>query len=98
MKEITDFLALPPSEKTADEALKIKAVEGIGDWKSFEKSSVEKTSKKRWESLSAPTIERLDPIVKDTLARAGYDLIENNSDDQKRRQELAMMLMQAQDK
>ncbi|MBU0859594.1 MAG: sulfotransferase, partial [Alphaproteobacteria bacterium] len=96
MKRITDFLGLPASAMNADSVLGKKSVDGIGDWKSYKKIKVETGSVNRWQSLPAAAIDRLAPIVAETLAAAGYPALDTGSaEDAQRRRELAQMMMKA---
>jgi hypothetical protein len=97
MKKITDFLGISPLAGDSSALLEKKTVDGIGDWKSYQKSKVETASVARWQQqLPAPAIDRLAPIVNEVLARAGYPAVSSGSnEDARRRQELAMMMMQA---
>lgn len=101
LRKITDFLGLAPSAQDASMILGNgggkKSVDGIGDWKSFKKTKVEKSSIARWrKELPDTAVQALAPIVNPVLARAGYEQIETESDeDARRRQEIAMMMMQA---
>lgn len=97
MKKITDFLGIAPAPMEAASVLGKKKVDGIGDWKSYQKTKVETASVARWQQqLPAPALDRLAPIVNETLVAAGYPAVNSGSDeDARRRQELAMMMMQA---
>lgn len=100
MKRMTDFLGLPESTRSAADILGAgdkKAVDGIGDWKSYKKTKVETGSIARWErQLPDAAIQDLAPIVNPVLERTGYPLVDTESDDEaRRRRELAMMMMQA---
>ncbi len=98
LKKITDFLKLPALPKAAD-ILANKTLDGIGDWKSYKKTKMETAAVGRWsQQLPDATIEALAPIVNPALVRAGYEAVSAGSaEDQKRRQELARMMMQARD-
>jgi len=95
--KIFDFIGVDRHEETADNILKNKELGGIGDWKSFKKNKIEKSSIARWEKdLPDSTVTALAPIINPTLERAGYEAIAAADDeDEKRRQELAMMMMRA---
>lgn len=97
LKEITDFLSCNKHSKKAEEILKNMNVGGIGDWKSFKKTKIEKSSMSRWENdLPASTAGMIAPIINPVLERAGYDTVsEADDEEEKRRKELAMMMMQA---
>ena len=96
MKKITDFLGLKPSKADSATVLGSKNVDGIGDWKSYKKTKVETGSIGRWKDLPPAAIERLAPLVNETLRAAGYDAIAIADDeDSRRRRELAMMMMKA---
>jgi protein-tyrosine sulfotransferase len=97
LARITEFLGIEKSPKQAAEILGQKSVDGIGDWKSYKKTKVEKTSINRWqEQLPHAAMQTLAPIVNPVLSLAGYDPIEEESEeDAQRRQEIAMMMMQA---
>jgi LPS sulfotransferase NodH len=96
LKDICEFLEVSDYQSSPGELLKNKNVGGIGDWNSFKKTDIEPQNAQKWKnSLSPATIEMLAPIVNTTLKRAGYEAVEIDDEDSKRRHELAMMMMQA---
>lgn len=96
MAGVTDFLAVARLPQSAGEILQTKAVDGIGDWKSYKKTAVDRQSVARWQALPQAALDVLAPIVNDTLARAGYAPVDTGSAaDTQRRRELAMMMMKA---
>jgi hypothetical protein len=46
---------------------------GLGDWKTYSKDSVEKTSVSRWKQLSRSTVTKLGAIVNPLLVESGYE-------------------------
>ncbi len=97
MRRITDFLGLAPNKQDAATILGKKTIDGIGDWKSYKKTKVEQSSVDRWRAqLPDVAVQTLAPIVNPVLSLAGYDEIAiESAKDAKRRQEIAMMMMQA---
>ncbi len=94
LRKITDFLGLKPSKTDAATILGKKSVDGIGDWKSYKKTAVDTASVNRWQNLPPAALDRLAPIVNETLRIAGYEPVGVPDDeDSRRRRELAMMMM-----
>jgi hypothetical protein len=97
LKTLTDFLEISPHPMDAESILQKNVVGGIGDWKSFKKTKIENTSIDRWKKdLSDNTVQSLSSILNPVLELANYEAIEGaDNDEEKRRQEIAMMMMQA---
>lgn len=100
MKKITSFLSVPAWPQKAEDILaQRKTVDGIGDWKSFKKTSIDSKSHGRWQTqLPAATVAQLAPIVNPVLERADYEAVNGADDeDSRRRQEIARQMMAARD-
>lgn len=98
IKETLAFLGHEYEEGHISKALAHKNVGGIGDWKSYKKKEIGKESLARWEKeLPDSTVSMLAPIVNPVLERAGYPEVQHAEDDEARRREIAMMMMQADD-
>jgi len=90
------FLGEPWDVSILEVASKKRKVDGIGDWKAYNRSAVDRASLDRWQGLPQPTIDRLVKILGTTLTACGYPLPAVAEDeDSERRRELAMALMQS---
>lgn len=74
LKELLDFLGEPAEpEDILRRALGGGAEVGLGDWKTYDKAGLDRSSVGRSAGLSDATIARLAPILNPTLKVAGYD-------------------------
>ena len=90
------FLGETWGEEILEIASKKTKVDGIGDWKAYNRSAVDRASLGRWQNLPQATIDRLVKILGPTLTACGYPLPATAEDaDAERRRELAMALMQS---
>lgn len=97
MLKITEFLGVSPLAKKTAGILSSKKGDGIGDWKSYQKTEVESSSIGRWQQdIPTAAVERLATIVNPALIHAGYEPIsQGRTEDANRREEIAQMVMQA---
>lgn len=53
---------------------------GLGDWKTYEKSTIDQSSVGRWEDFSPEILQRIAPMANPLLTSLGYDsvAVENN--------------------
>jgi hypothetical protein len=97
MLKIAEFLGVSPLAKKTAGLLSGKKGDGIGDWKSYQKTTVDNGSIGRWQQdIPTAAVERLATIVNPTLIRAGYEPVtQGRTEDATRREEIARMVMQA---
>ena len=94
--ELFAFLGESWDDEILDIATRKRKVDGIGDWKAYNRSAVDRASLGRWQALPQPAIDRLVKILGTTLAACGYPVPAAAEDeDAERRRELAMALMQS---
>lgn len=97
MADIFAFLGREYEDGYVGKAFERKNIGGIGDWKSFKKTGIDKKSLSRWEKdMPESTVSMLAPVVNPVLERAGYAAVKAGDDEEEqRRREIAMMMMQA---
>jgi hypothetical protein len=92
---LTSFLELEPDHNLL-QALTSDQPKGLGDWKTYEKTTVEDSSVDRWADLSEATVSRLAPIVNRVLEQAGYPRVKSGAipepEQAMRRYELSLSL------
>jgi hypothetical protein len=97
MSRIMQFVGEEWSSDLVEKALTNRAGIGLGDWKTYGKSTVDRSSVDRWKSLSRDTISRLGAICNPTLELCGYapvDVRDEREDDQTRRRYEVGLLLQ----
>lgn len=73
---------------------------GFGDWKTYARGHIDRSSVDRWQTLPEPVLARLAPIVNPTLVRLGYEPVGFDPDDEidpdaaRRRYEFGLRLNQ----
>jgi hypothetical protein len=96
MSRIMRFVGEEWSSDLVEKALKNRAGIGLGDWKTYGKSTVDRSSVDRWKSLSRDTISRLGAICNPTLELCGYAPVEvrdeREDDETRRRYEVGLLL------
>jgi hypothetical protein len=71
---IFDFLDEPTDVAAVIEgALEQTADFGLGDWKAYQRKTLDRSSMNRWSQLSKSTISRLGTIINPMLETAGYE-------------------------
>lgn len=90
------FLGEPTdAQGLIERAMNRQDTPGLGDWKTYQKSSIGEGSVGRWKSLSATTVSRLAKIVGPTMAALGYEPIssgdEVNDAEARRRYQIGLM-------
>ena len=82
-----------------EDALRGAGDVGLGDWKTYARSSIGPESVGRWKSLSRWTIGRLGTIANETLSECGYEPVRveepRESEEAARRYELGLLLGRA---
>ncbi len=73
MRSILDFIGEEWADGLIRSGVKRKENLGLGDWKTYGKSSVETTSVSRWKQLSRSTVSKLGAIVNPLLVECGYE-------------------------
>ncbi len=96
MARIIGFLGEEWSAALIDKALGKREGLGLGDWKTYGRSSVDSSSVGRWKSLSRDTIARLGAICNPTLTLCGYEPVqiqaERDPDEIRRRHQVGLLL------
>ena len=101
MRRVLEFLDEPWDQGLLERALSGTGTLGFGDWKTYARANIDRSSVDRWESLPLPVQVRLARICNPTLARLGYEVIEVDEDDERspadarRRYEFGLMLNRA---
>lgn len=69
---------------------------GFGDWKTYQRKGIDRSSVGRWASLDPNTISNLTAIVGDTMERLGFDPVESeeaiDDEEARRRYEIGLMV------
>jgi hypothetical protein len=90
LSRLFDFLQQPTDARVlVDQAMHQQDTVGLGDWKTYQKSSISAGSVGRWKSLSATTVARMARIAGTTLVKMGYEPLatgDQASDAEARRQ------------
>lgn len=95
---LLDFLGYPTdTQAMVAEAMKGRDVVGLGDWKTYEKKDITRSSMERWRQLSEATLARLAPIVNPVAQKFGYEPIAfaAAADDEKARRQHQIRMMVA---
>ncbi|NQY97043.1 MAG: sulfotransferase [Henriciella sp.] len=94
--KLMSFLGETAPEGLLETALSDTDARGFSDWKTFSKSSIEKSSVNRWRRLPRATLQELAQIVNNTLERCGYDPLsikfEDSDENARRRYETGLKL------
>jgi protein-tyrosine sulfotransferase len=75
MAEVARFLGESYQPEYLQAALADRADVGLGDWKTYEKDSVEPGNSLRWRSQPQPVVAAVGRIVNPMLEAYGYDLV-----------------------
>lgn len=97
LRRVFEFLGEPWDEELLGRALSDTGKLGFGDWKTYAKAEIDRSSVGRWRSLPDPIVAKLAEICNPTLGRLGYEAIEVEADESdpdaaRRRYELGLML------
>lgn len=96
MARIMEFVGEQWNPALLDHALESRDHLGLGDWKTYGRKSVDRSSVGRWKELSRDTISRLGAICNPTLTLCGYDPVqlegERSADEARRRYEIGLLL------
>lgn len=96
MRRVFEFLDEPWDDELIARALAGTGQVGFGDWKTYARGTVDRSSVDRWKSLPGPVLAKLAPICNPLLERLGYDRIELDEEDDaeaaRRRYEFGLLL------
>ena len=97
LEQIVTYLGEPFEPGLVEAAFRKKDVKGLGDWKTYSKPAVERSSLARWKQLPGDALGPLAEIVNPVLEACGYEAVATagatgDDADAMRRYELAMML------
>jgi hypothetical protein len=96
MARIMDSLGEQWTPGLIEAALENRGNLGLGDWKTYGRTSIGAESVGRWKELSRDTIGRLGAICNPTLTLCGYAPVEvdaaRSADDARRRYEVGLLL------
>jgi len=94
-REMFDFLGEELDGDLLDRALARPRKTGLGDWKTYERSTIDDSSRDRWKSLPPQLVSRLADICNPTLAALGYEELDVKPRDSqsaaRRRYEFSML-------
>ncbi|KIG12795.1 Sulfotransferase domain superfamily protein [Enhygromyxa salina] len=76
MQRVFEFLDEPWDDELVGRALAGTGQVGFGDWKTYARASVDRSSVDRWKALPAPVQDKLARICNPTLERLGYERID----------------------
>ena len=95
LRQVIEFVDEPWDESILERAMGSNQNLGFGDWKTYSKQKIEKSSVNRWKDLSPAMISRAGEIINPTLEKLGYDLLpvhgDRESKEARRRYELGLM-------
>jgi protein-tyrosine sulfotransferase len=96
LRRIADFAGVAWDEQWVEKAMHKSSDIGLGDWKTYTKSTVSTESVGRWKSLSAYTVSMMGRICNPMLELSGYEPVpveaERTTEDARRRYELGLRL------
>jgi protein-tyrosine sulfotransferase len=97
LRRVFEFLDEPWDDELLARALSDTGKLGFGDWKTYAKAEIDRSSVGRWKSLPAPVVAKLAHICNPTLRRLGYAAVEVEDEDEdedaaRRRYELGLLL------
>lgn len=101
MESIMSFVGERWSADLVGRALEQRSNLGLGDWKTYARTTIDASSVGRWRKLSRDTIRRLAEICNPTLMACGYQPVavdEQGEIDVRRRYELGLLLQGMQGK
>jgi protein-tyrosine sulfotransferase len=96
MSQVFEFVGETPDAAIVERALANKSDVGFGDFKAYQRTSIDQASVGRSKSLSPHTRSQLGKIINPTLEASGYPLAptlaERSDDDVRRRHELGLLV------
>ncbi len=96
LRQVLAFVDEPWDDQLIARALDQTGGVGFGDWKTYAKSTIDRSSVGRYRSLPTPVRSHLAAICNPTLERLGYDRVETVADEDaeaaRRRYELGLYL------
>lgn len=96
MRQVLEFLGEPWMPDLVATAMKQPSAVGLGDWKTYGKSTVDSSSVQRWHDWPPATTSALAHIVNPTLKACGYEAVSvddaSSTDQARRRYELGLMI------
>lgn len=96
LRRILEFVGEDWSPTIIENALSNRENVGLGDWKTYAKSTIDHESVGRWKTLSKETVNTLAHIVNPTLSSLGYDPVRTQTPreaaDARRRYELGLLV------
>lgn len=99
LRQIAEFAGVSWTPAWVEQALSRSGDIGLGDWKTYSKSSVDSQSVGRWRSLSAHTVSLMARICNPTLESCGYPAApiqpERSPEEARRRYELGLQIKAA---
>ncbi|HSG73472.1 MAG TPA: hypothetical protein VLA12_23855, partial [Planctomycetaceae bacterium] len=89
------FIGEPWDPEILETAMSSEGNIGFGDWKTYSKKKIERSSINRWNSLSPAMVGRAGKVINPTLIRLGYDPVpvedDRDSEEARRRYELGLL-------
>jgi hypothetical protein len=82
MRRVFEFLDEPWDDEVIGRALAGTGQVGFGDWKTYARAKVDRSSVDRWKALPGPVQAKLAQICNPTLERLGYERIGARVEDQ----------------
>ena len=101
MRRVLEFVDEPFDEGLVERALAGTGKVGFGDWKTYARAEIDRSSVDRWRGLPEPVQIRLAKICNPTLERLGYEAVDYDEDDEptpedaRQRYEFGLMLNRA---
>ncbi len=96
MRQVVEFLGESWTPELITTAMKQTSAIGLGDWKTYGKSTIDSGSVRRWQHWPPATISALARIVNPTLEACGYEAVPVDdaagADEARRRYELGLMI------
>lgn len=96
LREVLAFCGETWEDGLVARALASQGAPGLGDWKTYQKSSIDAESVGRWRSLPPGTLRIVAPIVNATLRELGYDEVaapdEPGEAEARRRYEMGLLV------
>lgn len=95
LREVIEFIGEPWDPAILETAMSSEGNIGFGDWKTYSKKKIERSSINRWNSLSPAMVGRAGKVINPTLIRLGYDPVpvedDRDSEEARRRYELGLL-------